>query len=102
MDGLLDKDQFISFLRCCVCKFDANSVAQLNEHIIEVHTIKGEILGSDDEVEEVELNLRFDSADEEDFEEDFDLEILEQRMEVEGLFPLQFNAVLPNLFHSKF
>ena len=61
-------------------------MALLNAHIIEVHTIKGEILGSDNE-DEVGLNLRLDSADDddEDFEEeDFDLEILEQRMEVEG------------------
>ena len=61
-------------------------MALLNAHIIEVHTIKGEILGSDNE-DEVELNLRIDSADDDDEnfeEEDFDLEILEQRMEVEG------------------
>ena len=65
-------------------------MALLNAHIIEVHTIKGEILGSDNE-DEVELNLRIDSADDDDEnfeEEDFDLEILEQRMEVEGLFKI--------------
>ena len=67
-------------------------MALLNAHIIEVHTIKGEILGSDNE-DEVELNLRIDSADDDDDdenfeEEDFDLEILEQRMEVEGLFKI--------------